>query len=403
MRDKLDVVLGLLLAGGVAVVLATVVSSGCVYERCDCPCLTDGGDDGGGNEDGGEDGGDCVGPPEETAPRALIQSLEAPGNYVTIRAGDTVDFAAALDPEWEVPMDCLLPISYRWDFGNGQTSDEQAPGAIAFASPGFYTVSMTATNSRGTADLLPDAAYVSIWSGTVFEDDFEGNPFDWDGSGWARRVSDMIHELNPYFAASPMWTVVPHAGGHRLYSGDWGSAFEFCQPASQGMLARLAATSARLSVRQYRQDPPEGSPHFSDIILRYNYVRLGTNNAVSSFYRARIQEITEAGQHCICLDAFEIDGEDEAGTGMNGSELNGCGNRVCDYPGDSFFVTVEITGTASQATITVAIAADPRSGPTFASATFTDTTNPRPGPGLFGISQCVGETYFDDFRFERLD
>jgi PKD repeat protein len=43
------------------------------------------------------------------------------------------------------------PTSWAWDFGNGQTSTQQNPGAITFASIGTFTVKLTATNSSGSS------------------------------------------------------------------------------------------------------------------------------------------------------------------------------------------------------------------------------------------------------------
>ena len=43
------------------------------------------------------------------------------------------------------------PDTWAWDFGNGQTSTQQNPGPIVFASVGTFTVTLTATNSSGTS------------------------------------------------------------------------------------------------------------------------------------------------------------------------------------------------------------------------------------------------------------
>lgn len=394
------------LSAAALVGVTAALSGGCVYERCECPCLTDGGGDVDGDTDGdGDGGGPCEGPVEETYPRAFIDGYAAPGNYVTLEPGGSVDLAGVQDPDWTPPMDCLLPYTWAWDLGNGDTSDEQAPGSVSFTTPGYYTIDMTATNSQGTADQLPDSMYVTIWNGTVFEDDFEGNPFDWDNSGWSRRTIDMINAFNPDMHPSPMWTVVPNGGGHRIYSGDWGQAFDYCSPGSQAMLARGEATNARMHVLQFRQDPdpPEAQPHFTDLILRYRFNALGTTGPNSTFYRVRVEEITDSGHYCICLDAFRIDGEDEGGTGLETSTLTSCDNMVCDYAGDTFYIETEISGGASRADIAVALYDSPSSSTPFNSHTFVDTDTPITTPGRFGISQCVGETYFDDFRLERLD
>ena len=52
------------------------------------------------------------------------------------------------------------PNSWSWDFGDGETSDEQNP-VHTFGAPGYYTVTLTAGNSYGT-NTEEKASYISV-------------------------------------------------------------------------------------------------------------------------------------------------------------------------------------------------------------------------------------------------
>ncbi len=52
------------------------------------------------------------------------------------------------------------PISWNWDFGNGNTSSLQNPSATYF-TPGTYTVRLTATNNSGS-NTLSRTAYITV-------------------------------------------------------------------------------------------------------------------------------------------------------------------------------------------------------------------------------------------------
>ena len=52
--------------------------------------------------------------------------------------------------------------TYNWDFGNGQTSNVVNP-TMVYTQPGFYTVSLTVTNSNGCADDQVFSAMVQVY------------------------------------------------------------------------------------------------------------------------------------------------------------------------------------------------------------------------------------------------
>lgn len=77
-------------------------------------------------------------------------------NYITIPA-PVAKFGAEVDCDNRLRVtfsDSSLvkagdPVTYSWDFGDGQTSDEQNPGLITYGSPGEYTVKLTIDNGNG--------------------------------------------------------------------------------------------------------------------------------------------------------------------------------------------------------------------------------------------------------------
>ena len=76
----------------------------------------------------------------------------------TVGINPTVPVAPALPVEAEmVPSDHLNIISYLWDFGDGETSTEQAP-THTYQMPGSYTVTLTATDNVGNTYVSTFAA-----------------------------------------------------------------------------------------------------------------------------------------------------------------------------------------------------------------------------------------------------
>lgn len=80
-----------------------------------------------------------------------------PAADVTVVAGSPVTFrASATDPG-------NLAVSYRWAFGGGAIpSTAQDPGAVIFATPGIYPVTMIATNSANLADPTPETRTITV-------------------------------------------------------------------------------------------------------------------------------------------------------------------------------------------------------------------------------------------------
>jgi hypothetical protein len=162
--------------------------------------------------------------------------------------------------------------------------------------------------------------------------------------------------------------------------------------------------NGRVTVWQGRNDVTSG-PHYSDIIMRYHFNGRGETGPDSHYYRARVEEEIggETPEYRFCLDAFRIDGEDEVGSGLNGSQVENCGNPLPrpDFTGEGFWVTAQISGTGP-VTITLSLS-ETEGGAAFHSFTFNDSSTAVTTPGRFGVGQCLGETYFDNFTFENQD
>src|SRR6202008_3194870 len=84
--------------------------------------------------------------------------IDQPANDVTIEPGASVTFASTGSD-----ADASLPLVYAWSFGGGATnSSVEDPGAVAFANPGTYTVTLTVSDARGGVDATPATRTVTV-------------------------------------------------------------------------------------------------------------------------------------------------------------------------------------------------------------------------------------------------
>jgi len=58
----------------------------------------------------------------------------------------------------------FTPYSYEWDFGDGNTSNDESP-THAYANDGTYTVSLTVTDDRGNTDTETRSEYITVLPG----------------------------------------------------------------------------------------------------------------------------------------------------------------------------------------------------------------------------------------------
>ena len=85
-------------------------------------------------------------------------TITAPASSVTISAGQSVTFAStASAPDGSVAL-------YSWNFpgGSPKTSNVQNPGAVTFATPGVYSVSLTVLDNLGVNNPSPPTVTVTV-------------------------------------------------------------------------------------------------------------------------------------------------------------------------------------------------------------------------------------------------
>jgi PKD repeat protein len=115
-------------------------------------------------------------------------AILTPGGNITLTAGESYGFSGT---SWD--PDNYLPLTYLWNFeGGAPNSTAENPGAVAFSTPGTYTVTFTVTNSLGLADPTPDSRVITVLSG----DNLVGNPsFETDTKGWGTYGGSTIQRV----------------------------------------------------------------------------------------------------------------------------------------------------------------------------------------------------------------
>ena len=102
---------------------------------------------------------DVVPPPTACATSQYSQTED----YAVVLTANTLAPAAAFSPDATLTCTgCVqlrdqsqnLPTSWRWDFGDGNSSSEQNP-RHCYAAPGTYAVRLTATNAAGSSTSAP--------------------------------------------------------------------------------------------------------------------------------------------------------------------------------------------------------------------------------------------------------
>jgi len=85
------------------------------------------------------------------------------------------------------------PVSWTWDFGDGESDTSQNPSHI-YNNAGFYTVTLTAVNRQGTGYLKSESNYITVeevtatptetttTSSTALAASFSGSPLDGTGT-----------------------------------------------------------------------------------------------------------------------------------------------------------------------------------------------------------------------------
>lgn len=156
----------------------------------------------------------CVVPLSYTGVHTLTFRAD-PGIFVNLKrfsllkfVPPTVKFSTSLQSDKKTvkftDSSTETPDSWFWDFGDGQTSTEQNP-THTYATPGSYTVTLTATNSYGDSQTVKDiripAAPIANFNfipagglGISFTDMSANNP-----TGWAWDFGEIENktEQNP--------------------------------------------------------------------------------------------------------------------------------------------------------------------------------------------------------------
>ncbi|MFI5218329.1 MAG: PKD domain-containing protein [Bacteroidia bacterium] len=77
-------------------------------------------------------------------------------------AADVNEGCAPLSVQFNNLSSSLDNETYLWDFGNGNTSTQQNP-AVTFTTPGFYTITLTVTNTGSCTDSKTQTAYIHVF------------------------------------------------------------------------------------------------------------------------------------------------------------------------------------------------------------------------------------------------
>ena len=88
--------------------------------------------------------------------------IDSPFSDMVINPGSYVNFAGSGNDSGG-----YLPLSYLWHFSIGSGISDTAlrnPGLLQFQNPGTYTVSLTATNTKGISDALPPTRMITVQS-----------------------------------------------------------------------------------------------------------------------------------------------------------------------------------------------------------------------------------------------
>lgn len=85
--------------------------------------------------------------------------ITSPPGDVAIAPGESVFFEGmASDPDGD-------PVTVEWDFGDGTSSPDLAPGDHTYNDPGVYLVTFTATDDQGLSDPTPDTRTITVEAG----------------------------------------------------------------------------------------------------------------------------------------------------------------------------------------------------------------------------------------------
>jgi PKD repeat protein len=160
------------------------------------------------------------------------------------------------------------PTSWLWDFGDGNTSTVQSPNHV-YASPGTYTVCLTATSFCGADSVCsvvtvtcpaPQAGFTNTVSAlsATFVDQSSGTPTSWL---WTFGDGNTSTQQNPT---------------HTYASG---GSYQVCLT-----VTNACGTSQTCSVVTLSCPTPIGNFSFNSVNLTFNFQDLSTGSATSWFW-----------------------------------------------------------------------------------------------------------------------
>jgi len=312
----------------------------------------------------------------DTVPSVDLPSgvIDTTSDQITIKTGEAVYFTSKV-----YCPDDATPCTFKWDFGDGQTSTQQDPGKHVYKKAGFYKVTLLVTGANKTKDPKPSVVQVTAWNGT-FKDDFNRAKVEYDKYGWRRPL---------LITDKPMYDIQK---GWLHITGEWGL------PGSTGILAWPQVKNFHLEVTK-RRETDTTDEHYSDVI-----VRMHPSGGTGQFYRVRIWE-ENAPDSGIEIAIFKImSPDDEHGYLLNdpsqpqSTKPTQC--KLCPYKEKyprtkDLRIIVDVQGATIKARIE-----DPKV-PGVAVLTSPPTTDTIGAPYLYagavGLTHFEGISYFDDF------
>jgi len=140
-----------------------------------------------------------------TVANGFGSDIETKPGYISVGEGmpPVTDFMASPligYPQQQVTFTDLsqnVPSSWSWDFGDGGTSNLENP-VHSFQNPGYYTITLTATNQYGS-DTEVKQDYISILEGGSCGNYVVG---DYNGSG-SFNVADVVSAFSKLKTGSP--------------------------------------------------------------------------------------------------------------------------------------------------------------------------------------------------------
>ena len=101
-----------------------------------------------------------------------------------------------------VVSNSIAPVAYDWDFGDGTPHDTNQFATHAYALPGFYLWTVTASVS-GKSDV--DAGLISVEAPVALSATFAGDQFT---AFWPASSADALLEASPVLGPGAHWTIV---------------------------------------------------------------------------------------------------------------------------------------------------------------------------------------------------